>query len=491
MNESISVNKLSNQNVNTTVRMTARQIMLIIILLGAQFMLAVDFSIVTVAIPKIGDELGLSLNNLQFLISAFVLPSAGFLLLFGRIGDIFGRKKLFLIGMALLTISSLIGGLASLFETILIARIVQGLATALVIPSGMSLITTSFEEGPLRTKALSLNGAILSLGFTSGAILGGILTDLLSWRWDFFINVPVGAVIFFGGIFFIKESVADVRLKLDTLGGITVTIGLLSFVLGITNSEHSGWSAPETWGSILFSAISFVIFYFVELRATNPLAPVQILKLNTVKWGNLGGLFVFSMESAIVFLLTLYLQGVLHLTPFQTGLMFGFLGLGCFLGGIFASKIIARIGSKAGLVWGLLIQGVTACSLFWLGENKVLAISAILIMTFIGGMGHVLAIVSYTVTATSGINNTEQGLAAGLATLTQQIGITVGTPIMSVIAASHYGGSTSELSILHGTTFGILIDGAIALGGAFLIATFLRTSRRTLTKSKNYGGTNQ
>lgn len=473
--------ELTTKHYNTT-RMTSKQLILIIILLGAQFMLAVDFSIVTVAIPKIGDELGLNINQLQFLITAFALPSAGFMLLFGRIGDMFGRKKLFLIGMALLTISSIIGGLANSFEPIVIARIVQGLATALVIPSGMSLITTSFEEGPLRNKALGLNGALLSLGFTSGAILGGLLTDLLSWRWDFFINVPVGLVILFGGIFFIKESVADVRPKLDTLGGIVVTIGLLSFVLGITNSEHSGWSAPETWGSILFSIFLFIIFYFVELKASNPLAPVKILKLNTVKWGNLGGLFVFSMESALVFLLTIYLQGVLHLTPFQTGLMFGFLGMGCFLGGILASKIIARIGSKAGLVWGLLIQGVTACSLFWLGDNKVLAISAILVMTFIGGIGHVLAIVSYTVTATSGINNTEQGLAAGLAMLTQQIGITIGTPIMSIIAASHYGSSTSELSILHGTTFGMLIDGVITLGGVLLIAVLLRSSKSALTK---------
>ncbi|MFI1470006.1 MFS transporter [Streptomyces wuyuanensis] len=458
--------------------MTGKQKATLFVLLGAQFMFAVDFSILTVALPKIGDDLGFGIDSLQWVVTAFALTAAGFMLLFGRVGDLYGRKKLFLVGMALLTVSSLIGGLATSAEVMLAARIAQGLATAIVTPSGMALITTSFDEGPLRTKALGLNGALLSLGFASGAILGGVLTDLLSWRWDFFINVPVGILLFFGGLVVIRESVSETRPKLDVPGAIAVTGGLLAFVFGITGAERNGWAAPQTWGALLIAAVLLVGFYVIELKSAAPLAPVRILKSNSVKWGNLGGLITFSMESALSFLLTLYMQQVLELTPFQTGLMFGFLGLGAFLGGTFASRILARTGAKGGLVWGLVIQAVMTGALFWLGENKAVGIAAILVTTFVGGFGHVLAIVAYTVTATSGIDDSEQGLATGLATMTQQIGFTLGIPVMSAVAASQYGeltdGVASVAGVLTGTTFGMFVDGLIVLGGALLVALFLR-----------------
>ncbi|MFI8340513.1 MFS transporter [Streptomyces sp. NPDC085639] len=470
-----------------SLRMTGKQKAILLVLLGAQFMFAVDFSILTVALPKIGDDLGFGIDSLQWVVSAFALTAAGFMLLFGRIGDIIGRKKLFLVGMALLTVSSLIGGLATSPEVMLAARIAQGLATAIVTPSGMALITTSFEEGPLRTKALGLNGALLSLGFASGAILGGVLTDLLSWRWDFFINVPVGVVLFFAGIAVISESVSDARPKLDVPGAITVTAGLLAFVFGITGIERNGWAAPQTWGTLLLAAVLLAAFYVIELKSPAPLAPVAILKSNSVKWGNLGGLLTFSMESALSFLLTLYMQQVLELTAFQTGLMFGFLGLGAFLGGTFASKILARTGAKGALVLGLVIQALMTGALFWLGENKTAGIVAILITTFVGGFGHVLAIVAYSVTATSGIDDSEQGLATGLATMTQQIGFTLGIPIMSAVAASQYGeltdGVASVAGVLTGTTFGMFVDGLIVLGGALLVALFLRADKPVAAQS--------
>jgi MFS family permease len=397
------------------------------------------------------------------------------------VGDLVGRKKLFLIGMALLTVSSLVGGLATSPELMIAARVAQGLATAIVTPSGMALITTSFEEGPLRTKALGLNGALLSLGFAGGAVLGGVLTDLLSWRWDFFINVPVGVGLFIAGLLVISESRSEDRPKLDVPGSITVTAGLLAFVYGITSAERVGWDSPQPWGVLLVAAVLLVAFYVIELRAAAPLAPVRILKANSVKWGNLGGLVTFSMESALSFLLTLYLQQVLDLNPFQTGLMFGFLGLGAFLGGTFASKIIARVGAKGSLVSGLIVQGVMTGALFWLSENKSVGIAAVLVTTFIGGFGHVLAIVGYTVVATSGIEDSEQGLATGLAAMTQQIGFTLGIPVMSAVAASQYGeltgGVASTAGVLNGTTFGILVDGLVVLAGALIIALLLRTAK--------------
>ncbi|MFF7278735.1 MFS transporter [Streptomyces griseorubiginosus] len=461
--------------------MTGKQKTILVVLLGAQFMFAVDFSILTVALPEIGSDLGFGLDNLQWISTAFALTAAGFMLLFGRIGDLIGRKKLFLAGMALLTVSSLLGGLATSPGLMIVARVLQGLATAIVTPSGMALITTSFEEGPLRTKALGLNGALLSLGFAGGAVLGGVLTDLLSWRWDFFINVPVGVALFIGGILVITDSIAEDRPRLDVPGSITVTAGLLAFVYGVTSAEREGWGSPQTWATLLVAAVLLISFYVIELKAAAPLAPVRILKANSVKWGNLGGLITFSMESALSFLLTLYLQQVLGLTPFQTGLMFGFLGLGAFLGGTFASRIIARTGAKGSLVLGLAVQGVMTGVLFWLGEDKTVGIAAVLVTTFVGGFGHVLAIVAYTVVGTSGIEDREQGLATGLAAMTQQIGFTLGIPVMSAVAASQYGaldnGVASAAGVLDGTTFGILVDGLVVLAGALVISVLLRTAK--------------
>ncbi|MEV6343776.1 MFS transporter [Actinoplanes sp. NPDC051851] len=461
-------------------RMTARQRATLVVLLGAQFMFAVDFSILTVALPEIQGDLGFGIDSLQWVVTAFALTAAGFMLLFGRIGDLFGRKRLFLFGMLMLTVSSLVGGLATSPEMMIIARTAQGLATAIVTPSGMALITTSFPEGPLRNRALGLNGALLSLGFAVGAVLGGVLTDLLSWRWNFLINIPVGIVLFVAALGLITESRSPNRPKLDVPGAITVTLGLLALVFGLTGAERAGWSSPETLVSLGAAIVLLVSFYLIELKSSAPLAPVSVLHSNSVRWGNLGGLLTFSMESGMAFLLTLYMQQVLDLSPFQAGLMFGFLGTGAFLGGSLSSKVIGRLGAKNTLVLGLVVQAVNTGVLFWLGQEMTVSVAVVLLTTFVGGFGHVLAIVSYTVVSTSGISDDEQGLATGLATMTQQIGFTLGTPVVSAIAATQYGelhdGVATPAGVLSGTTFGFLVDGLIILAGAVLIAIFLRTA---------------
>lgn len=462
--------------------MTARQKAILVVLLGAQFMFAVDFSILTVALPRLQDEIGFSIDGLQWVVTAFALTAAGFMLLFGRIGDLFGRKRLFLFGMLLLAGSSLVGGLAETPEVMIAARVAQGLATAIVTPSGMALITTSFPEGPMRTRALGLNGALLSLGFASGAILGGVLTDMLSWRWTFFINVPVGILLFVAAVVSISESRSDERPKLDLPGAVTVTLGLLALVYGLTGAERNGWTSPQTLITLGAAVVLLIAFYVTELKSPAPLAPVRVLRRNSVRWGNLGGLITFSMESAMAFLLTLYMQQVLDLSPMEAGLMFGFLGTGAFLGGTFASKVIGRLGAKNTLVWGLIIQAVNTGALFWLGEAKVVSVIVVLATTFIGGFGHVLAIVAYTVVATSGIPDSEQGLATGLATMTQQIGFTLGIPIMATVAATQYGqlsgGVAGKADVLAGTTLGFLVDGLVVLVFAVAIGVFLRSIQR-------------
>lgn len=285
------------------------------VLLVAQFMLAVDFSILNVALPDIGQGLGISLGNLQWIATAFALCAGGFTLLFGRIADLFGRRRLFLVGLAVLGLASVAGGMATSPTMLITARVFQGLATAAVTPAGLSLMTTSFPEGPARDRALGLNGALMSAGFTTGAVLGGVLTDLLSWRWAFFINVPVALVVLLIAPSVIKESRPTTRPRLDLPGAALVTLGLLALVFGFTQAGRDGWGSVTTLGSLALGAALLALFYAVERRQQAPLMPVTVLRRPTVAWGNAAGLLAFLTETSLVFLLTLYLQKVLGFSP--------------------------------------------------------------------------------------------------------------------------------------------------------------------------------
>lgn len=453
-------------------RMTGRMRLVLVVLLVAQFMLAVDFSILNVALPVIGEGLGFSLSNLQWIATSFALCAAGFTLLFGRVADLFGRRRLFMLGLGLLGLSSLVGGLATSPEMLLAARVAQGLATAMVTPAGLSLLTTSFPEGPLRDRALGLNGALMSAGFTTGAILGGVLTDLLSWRWAFFINVPVALAVLLIAPGVIKESRPAVRPKLDVPGAVSVTVGLLALVFGLTQAGEHGWGSPTALLSLAAGVVLLIVFYAVEKRSPSPLVPVSVLKRRTVAWGNIAGLLAFLTETSLVFLMTLYLQEVLDFTPLSAGLSFGVLGVGTVIGGSLAAKVIARIGTKSTLITGGLLQAVATLALFSLGDDRAW-VWMLLVGTFLGGIGNMLVIVGFMVTATSGLPDHEQGMATGLATMTQQIGITMGTPIMSAVATGHMGGRTGPDAVLDGVGIAVLVNGALVLLGVVLAAVFL------------------
>ncbi|WP_037358945.1 MFS transporter [Amycolatopsis orientalis] len=467
-------------------RMTPRQRLILAVLLGAQFMIAVDFSILTVSLPVIGNELGFSLGGLQWISTAFALASAGFMLLFSRIGDRIGRRRLFLGGLALLTLGSLVGGLAPNPAILLAARVSQGLATAAVMPAALALLTTSYPEGPLRNRALSSNGALLSLGFAVGALLGGVLTDVLSWRWNFLVNVPVGIIILICAPLVIAPSRGEQAKRLDLPGAITVTLGLLALIYGLTGAQTKGWGSAETLVTLAIAAVLLIGFIFIELRVPDPLAPLRVLTRTTVKWGNLAGLVTLSMQSGLSFLLTLYMQEVLGLSVLSTGLAFALVGLGVFCGGLLAPKVVARFGPRGTLLLGLVVQGIATGALFLIGEQAGIGMTILLVGSAIGGFGHVWAVVSYTITATSALPDREQGLATALTSMTQQIGFTVGIPVLSAIAAAQIGEpSAAERphAILGGVTSAILIDGLLCIAGALLIGFFLRAKHMAAAKS--------
>lgn len=464
-------------------RMTGRQRLVLAVLLTASFTLSVDFSILNVALPAIGTDVGFSLDHLQWVATAFALCAAGFTLLFGRIADLFGRRRLFLSGMALLGAASLVGGLAQEPVLLMIARVAQGLATAMVTPAALSLLTTSFPEGPERAKALGLNGALMAAGFTTGAILGGVLTDLLSWRWAFFLNVAVAVVVLILAPAVLSESRPQMRPRLDVPGAVTVTLGLLALVYGLTTAGESSWGDPRVWVLLLAGVALLAAFWAIESRVTQPLMPVAILRRSAVAWGNVAGLLAFATETSMVFLLTLYLQKVLGYSPLAAGLAFAVLGAGTVLGGLLGPKVIGWTGSKNAILGGLLIQAAATIPLVFLGTGSAWVI-LLLVMTFIGGVANLVAIVGFMVTATSGLPDGEQGLATGLATMSQQVGITMGIPIMSAIvtARTHSLGIQTPGTVLSGVATAIAVNAVLCLVTALAIGLFLRT--RTATRER-------
>lgn len=438
--------------------MTSRQKLLLTLLLGAQFMIAVDFSILNVALPEVGAGLGFGLGSLQWIATSFALAAAGFTLLFGRVGDLLGRKRLFVAGMAVLGAASLLGGLSVSPAMLLTARVTQGLATAAVTPAGLALLTSAFPEGRLRDKALGLNGALMSAGFTAGAILGGALTSLLSWRWAFLINVPVAAAIVVLAPSVVPDARPKRRERLDIPGAVTVTLGLLAVVFGLTQAGARGWTSPVALGSMLLGALLLVAFWFAEKSAASPLVPLAVLKRRSVVWGNFTGLLAFVTETSLVFLLTLYLQKVLGYSALSTGLAFGVLGLGTVLGGTLGGRTIARFGARRTIAVGGVTQAIATLTLVALGTSPA-GIWLLLVATFVGGIGNMLVIVAFMVTATSGLPAAEQGLATGIATMAQQVGITMGTPIMSAVVAGVAGAGAA--SVLPGVRLAIGINAAL------------------------------
>jgi MFS family permease len=332
------------------------------------------------------------------------------------------------------------------------ARTLQGLATAIVTPASLSLLITSFSDDRQRARVLGLNGALLSGGFTVGALVGSTLVSALGWRWAFLINVPVAALILAVTPFLVPASSAPAGVELDVPGAVSVTLGLLAFAFGVTNTNLY---------ALLGGLLLLGIFWLIELNAKAPLVAVNILSRPTVKWGNLAGLVVFTMEPALVYLTTLYLQDLLHLAPMTTGLIFGAPGLAAMAAGVIAGHLIARQGSRRVLTVGLVVQAAFTAPLTLLGTGSawlVLLIPAL----FLGFFGHVAAIVSYMVTATSGLTDSEQGLATGLASMTQQVGITIGIPIFGAIAAS-------QASLLGGIHLALAVNVVVtAIAVAFI-----------------------
>ncbi|MFE6036146.1 MFS transporter [Streptomyces sp. NPDC056452] len=415
-------------------RLSGRARLVLFVLCAAQFMVALDFSVLNVALPVLGKDLGLSTSGLQWAVTAFALPSGGFLLLFGRIADLYGRRRLFLTGLALFGASSLLATLAWDPASFLAGRALQGLGAAVIVPTGMSLLTTTFPEGPLRDRALGISGTLLSLGFTVGMVAGGVLTDTLGWRSTMGLLALASVTVLVLAPKVLAESRTPDRPKLDVPGAVTVTGGLLALIYSLSTAAQRGFGDADVLVTLVVGVALLAAFGIVESRSAAPLVSLPMLRRRTVAFGNLGGLATFSMMSTVVFVLTLYLQEVLGLSAFGTGLVFGVQGIASVAAGMYASRVIGRFGARPTLVVSLLGQGLFIGALLALGEDSGVLLATVAVS--LASMFHLGAIISYGVTVTSGVPDEEQGLATGLVTTTQQVGITVGIPLLGVLATT-------------------------------------------------------
>ncbi|MFJ7147783.1 MFS transporter [Streptomyces sp. NPDC100445] len=449
-----------------TPRLSTRDKLVLFVLCAAQFMVALDFSVLNVALPHLGSDLGMSRSTLQWAVTAFALPSGGFLLLFGRVGDLYGRRRLFLSGLALFGAASLLATLAWDPASFLAGRALQGLGAAAIVPAGMSLLTTTFPEGPARDRALGISGTLLSLGFTVGMVAGGVLTDALGWRSTMALLTLFALIVLPLAPGLLPESRTPDRPRLDVPGAVTVTTGLLSLIYALSTAADHGFGRADVVAALVAGLLLLAAFTVVESRSAAPLVSLPMLRRPTVAWGNVGGLVTFSMMSTVVFVLTLYLQEVLGLSAFETGLVFGVQGVLSAVAGALAAKVIGRFGARRTLVGSLAGQGALVAALLPLGTHSWsvwLATAAV----SLASACHLGAIVSYGLTVTSGVPDGEQGLATGLVTSTQQVGITVGIPVLGVLA-------TTSRNLLAGVHTVLALDAAIVLAAAVLVGLGLR-----------------
>jgi len=446
----------------------------------AQFMVILDVSVVNVALPAIRSGLHFSETNLQWVVNAYTVTFAGFLLLGGRAADLIGRRRVFVAGLALFALASLAGGMADSQATLIAARAAQGLGGAVIAPASLSILTTTFTEGPARNRAVGIWGAMGGIGGAAGVLLGGVLTDLLSWRWILFINVPIGIAAALATQRLIAEGRNPERAGgFDLSGAIAATVGLSVLVLGIVRTDTTGWGSASTLGLLGAGVLMLVLFLAIEGRfAKNPLMPLRIYASRTLSAANVVVLLLGAAVFGMWFFLSLYLQQVLGYSPLRAGLAFLPMTACIVAGSALASRAVTKIGVKPLLVAGMLAEAI---GLFWftgLAANGSY-LGDVLVPSLLAAIGLGLAFVPATIAAVSGVEPREAGLASGLVNTSRLVGGALGLAILAAIAAartsSDLHGSGAAHSAHAALTSGFVLAFAVSAGFAAvgcLIALF-------------------
>jgi len=402
----------------------------------AFFMTVLDGTIVTVALPSIKTSLSVSDSNLQWLLIAYSITFGGLLLLGGRAADLLGRRRLFMIGVTIFTAASLVCGLANTIGVLIAARALQGVGAAIVSPAVLSIITTTFEEGSERNKALGIWGAIGGSGAAAGVLLGGILTKYAGWEWIFFVNVPVGALVLALTRTVVRESRIPGLRGFDVGGAVTITSSLSLLVYAISRAPDVGWGTGRTIGLLIASAVLFVAFLVIETRSPSPMVSFDIFRIRTVTGANVCGFFLGAVVFSNFFLLTLYVQQVLGYSALKTGLTFlATAGMVVLVAGI-SQALVTRVGPRPVLAVGLaLITG----GMLWYTQIPVNGSFATHLLPgyLLVGVGMAFSFIPMSIAAVAGVEPQETGLASGLINAAQQIGGALGVAIAATVAFTH------------------------------------------------------
>jgi EmrB/QacA subfamily drug resistance transporter len=429
--------------------------MVLFLLSLAMFLVVLDSAIINVALPAMKTALRFDTASLQWVLTAYILTFGGFLLLGGRTADLFGRRRILVLGIAGFSLFSLLLGLTGSSTLLIILRALQGLAAAFMAPTALSILLTTFEEGDERNRALSIWSIVASGGAAAGVFLGGVLTQYLGWRWCFFVNVPIGILAIVGILKYVPAHIQESRgQRLDLPGAVLVTGGLMALVYALTLASQVGWSGGSTLISLGVSVVLLAAFLFNEARVKYPLMPLSIFRRRNVSGGNLVMLPVVAGALGMFFFISLYVQNVLHYSPVLSGL--SFLPIPIIIGVISlqAPRLLNRFGFKPLLVTGTLLTTVAVFLLTFLTPDSsylVHLLPAFIILAI--GMG--ISFIAITVAATTGIADDEAGLASGLLNTSQQLGSALGLAILTVVASTTTAedvatGKTLTLASVHG-----------------------------------------
>ncbi|MEV0371986.1 MFS transporter [Streptomyces sp. NPDC050636] len=446
--------------------------LVMLVVCAGQFLVVLDVSVVNVALPAVRSGLGLSELGLQWIVNAYVITFAGFMLLGGRAADLFGRKRIFVLGLALFTVASLGGGLAQEPWQLIAARTIQGVGAAVLSPATLTILTTSFPAGPARTRAIATWTAVGAGGGAVGGLVGGVLTQCLSWRWVLLINVPVGALVLAGAVLWLTESRQGAGRRLDVPGALLVTGGLGLVAYGIVQTETHGWTSASALLPLGAGLVVVAAFIAVEARAKAPLMPLGLFRLRSVSSANaamvLAGAAMFSMW----YFLSLYMQNVLSYSPLQAGLSFIPHSLTIVLGSKIAPRLMKRLGAKTLAVAGAVIS---ACGMVWQGA---MGADGTYLGTLLGpgilmALGAGLTATPVASIATSGADPADQGLVSGLINTSRQMGGALGLSVLSTVATSRIGNGHGPAALAGGYGLAFQVGSAVLLGSILLMVIAL------------------
>jgi EmrB/QacA subfamily drug resistance transporter len=464
----------------------SRRWLALAVIVTAQFMVVLDVAIVNVALPSIKTDLHFSQESLQWVITGYSIFFGGFLLLGGRLADLLGRRRLFMAGLMLFTVSSLLDGLAWSEGSLIAFRCLQGLGAAMMSPAALSILTTTFQEGRERNRALGIWGAVAGSGGAAGVLLGGVLTSAFSWPWIFYVNVPVGIAVIAVSPWLLRESRADLPDRyFDFAGAATITSGLMLLVYGMTRATQHGWGTPATIALLTASGVLIASFFVIESRTKAPLLPLRIFRLRTLAGSNLSALITSAAVFSQFFLLTLYMQQVLHYSALKTGVAYIALTLTTIAFSALAQALVTRIGVRRVLPIGLALSTLALVLYAQLPVDGHY-FRNLFPAFIISGLGLAFAFIPMAIGALTGVRQADAGIASGLISTSQQIGGAIGVAAATTIATtftkhyvdSHAGTNAfSGPALTHGFQIAFYVLAATAAVGAVLAPLLIEPQR--------------